>query len=99
MNNIDKLSKRLLQCMQEGIAICYADGHRCLEFHEVLDRVTLKDKLLKANLYKEVDEKIYEDVYGALDHIDHLLKIIGNKSLEEKFDDYNDFFYEKEFYD
>lgn len=92
MTNIDSLSKRLLSASMYNINFGYGDGHRWIFFGEesVADSTPLEEMLFNERIIP--DSKIYGDIYEALDYIDSLLSELKLPSLEEKFDNYNNWF-------
>ena len=87
---INKTTKRLLSASMLRINFDYGDGHRWINFYEdgVIDNETMYQKLKKHNM--NPSEKVYGNIIDWLNFIDFLLKKIGELTLEERFDKFND---------
>jgi len=86
---MDKTTKRLLTASRLGVTFDYGDGHRWLWFHdECTNEFPLIERLENNNIIPK--SKMYGNIIDVLDYVDELLKLINEKSLEEQFDDYND---------
>ena len=89
--------KRLLSASRLGINFDYGDGHRWVKFYEeeVTDFDTMFQKLERHNLHP--DTKIYGNIIDCLNFIDFLLKVMNEPTLEEKFNEFNDWGLNDEF--
>ncbi len=92
---INKTTKRLLMAMQNGVIVAFADGHRWIQFRDVLDNMSLGSKLRNKKIVADI--KVYGNLIDALNYIDYLLDLIGEETLEKQFDKYNDFGFDDEF--
>jgi len=92
---IDSLSKRLLTASRLGITFDYADGHRWVYTYDQYmgDNPPFIETLEFYGLTN--DGKIYGTIIDALDYVDDLLTQMKQKTLENQFDEYNDWGLEK----
>lgn len=93
----DRTTKRLLSAMMIGVGFAYADGHRWVQWHDVLDKLTLKERLEQEQIYPS--DKIYGSIMDCLDYIDYLCKLVGWPTLEKEFDTYQDWEFGKHYED
>jgi len=93
-NMLDKVSqlcdtaKRLIAAGHFGVSIHSADGHRWIEINAELE-VNLADMLCQAKL-TPIRSKVYGSVLDALDRVDGALKALGQPSLLETFESYDE---------
>lgn len=87
---INKTTKRLLSASKLAINFDYGDGHRWIRFSEdeVTDNQTMY-QLLKNN-YIVPNTKVYGNIIDCLNFIDFLLISINHPTLEQMFDNFND---------
>jgi len=87
---INRTTKRLLSLSFLNVTLSYAHGHRWLEFNEEEDceQVSLAESLEKYKI--SANTKIYGSVIDALDFIDFLLKKVERPTLEDMFNEWND---------
>lgn len=94
---INKTTKRLLSASRLNINFDYVNSHRWVSFYagEVTENESLYSKLRKNNIFP--DTRIYGNIIDCLNYIDFLLKKIGELTLEQQFDEFNDWGFGDEF--
>ena len=88
---MNRTIKRLLSASRLGINFDYGDGHRWINLYEeeVTDNETMFNRLQR-NGFDMPILKVYGNIIECLDYVDELLKRLNEKTLEEQYDDYND---------
>jgi hypothetical protein len=96
METINKTTKRLLSASYLNITFDYASGHRWVTFHEDGgDIESMYEKLEKHKLHPNT--KVYGNIIDALNFVDYLLVKMSEKTLEQRFDDFNNWGFDDEF--